>query len=53
MTNQSLLSLTGVGKSYKDWGHEILRVLSWFGLPLSPRHEYWALQCINLKIFPV
>ena len=52
MTNQSLLHLTGVGKAYRDWGHEIRRVLSWFGLPLRSRQEYWALQSINLKISP-
>jgi lipopolysaccharide transport system ATP-binding protein len=52
MTHQRLLSLKGVGKSYRDWGNEIRRFLSWFGLPLIPLHEYWALQNINIEISP-
>ena len=51
MTKKSLLHLTGVGKAYKDWGYEFRRILSWFGLPLVPHQEYWALKNINLKIY--
>ena len=52
MTHQRLLSLKGVGKAYRDWGNEIRRFLNWFGLPLIPLHEYWAVQNINIEISP-
>ena len=51
MTKKSLLHLTGVGKAYKDWGYEFRRILSWFGLPMVPHQEYWALKNIKLKIY--
>ena len=51
MTKKSILHLTGVGKAYKDWGYEFRRILSWFGLPLVPHQEYWALKNIKLKIY--
>ena len=51
MTKKSLLHLKGVGKAHKDWGYEFRRILSWFGLPVVPYQEYWALKNINLKIY--
>ena len=40
MTDQRLLSLKGVGKAYRDWGNEIRRILSWFGLPLLISNKF-------------
>jgi len=44
-----LLELRGVGKDYQQWEGEWRRVLSWFGLPLRPRHEHWVLQDVSSR----
>ncbi len=49
---QPVLEVQNVGKSYRDFGGEWRRVLSWFGLPLKPREEHWTLQNINFSILP-
>lgn len=46
----SELTLTGVGKAYRNWGSEWKRVASWFGVPTRPREEHWVLQDINLHV---
>jgi lipopolysaccharide transport system ATP-binding protein len=44
------LTLSGVGKSYRNWGSEWKRVASWFGVPATPREETWVLQDIDLHV---
>lgn len=46
------LTLSGVGKAYRNWGSEWKRVASWFGLPARPKEENWVLQDINLHVGP-
>lgn len=45
-----VLDVTGVGKAYKNYGHEWRRVLSWFGLPFAPRAQTWVLQNVDFSI---
>lgn len=46
------LRVEGVGKAYRKWGSEWLRVASWFSLPAKPVEEHWVLRDINFEIEP-
>ena len=47
-----ILTLEGVGKSYRHWGSEWLRAASWFGLPVRPKEEHWIIRNVSLTIAP-
>lgn len=44
------LQVHGLGKSYRAWGSEWLRIASLFGLPVQPREEHWVLRNISFSI---
>lgn len=46
------LHVDGVGKSYRVWGSEWLRVAAWFGIPARPREEHWILRNVSFSIGP-
>lgn len=48
--NLSVLEVTNIGKAYRNYGSELWRVLSWFGLRFKPVQETWTLQNINFNI---
>jgi homopolymeric O-antigen transport system ATP-binding protein len=50
MTGQ--LQVHGLGKAYRRWNSEWMRAASWFGLPVRPAEEYWALRNIDFSIGP-
>ena len=45
-----VLEVTNIGKAYRDYGSELWRILSWFGLRFKPVHETWTLQNISFSI---
>ncbi|MER2178552.1 MAG: ATP-binding cassette domain-containing protein, partial [Stenotrophomonas maltophilia] len=48
----SAMQIQNVGKSYRVWGSEWLRVASWFGLPVRPKEEHWVLRDVSFTIAP-
>lgn len=44
------LSVKGLGKAYRKWSSEWLRVASWFGLPARPLEEHWVLRDVSFEI---
>lgn len=50
MTGQ--LRVTDLGKAYRRWNSEWMRAASWFGLPVQPSEEYWALRHIDFRVAP-
>ena len=44
------LRVDGLGKTYRKWGSEWRRVLSWFGLPTRPAEEHWVLRDVSFSI---
>ena len=45
------LTITGLGKAYREYTHPTGRILEWFGA--SPKHTLkWILRDINLNILP-
>lgn len=44
------LHVQGLGKAYRRWGSEWLRVASWFGLPARPQEEHWVLRDVDFRI---
>jgi lipopolysaccharide transport system ATP-binding protein len=47
-----VLEISNIGKAYRNYGSELWRILSWFGLRFKPVHEAWTLQNINFNIAP-
>ena len=47
-----VLSISNIGKAYRNYGSELWRILSWFGLRFKPIHETWTLQNITFDIAP-
>lgn len=46
------LIVTGLGKSYRQWGNEWRRIASWFVSSIKARHEHWVLKNISFRIGP-
>ncbi|MCC4614633.1 ABC transporter ATP-binding protein [Xanthomonas campestris pv. asclepiadis] len=48
----AVLTVEGLGKSYRVWGSEWLRAASWFGLKVKPREEHWVLRNFGFSVAP-
>ncbi len=48
----SLLSVSGLGKSYRSYRSEWLRFARWLYLPVKPSAEKWIIRHINFSIEP-
>lgn len=46
------LVVQGLGKSYRRWSSEWLRVASWLGVPVKPSEENWVLRNVSFTIQP-
>jgi lipopolysaccharide transport system ATP-binding protein len=46
----SVLSVESVGKCYREWSSEWLRLASWFGLPVKPRESHWVLRHVDFSV---
>jgi len=46
----SLLVVNKVGKVYRAFSSEWLRVLSWFGLKIKPSREHWVIKNISFTV---
>lgn len=44
------MHVRNVGKSYRVWGSEWLRIASWFGFPVRPKEEHWVLRGVSFDI---
>lgn len=44
------LYVQSLGKSYRQWGSEFLRIASWFISSLTPREERWVLKDVSFSI---
>ena len=46
------LSVHKLGKSYRQWGSEWLRVASWFAPAIRPQDEHWVLKDVSFLLGP-
>lgn len=46
------LQVEGLGKAYRRWRSEWLRVASWFGVATVPTEEHWVLRDVSFAIDP-
>lgn len=46
------LRVNRVGKAYREWRSEWLRIGSWLGLPFRPVAEHWVLRDIGFSVGP-
>lgn len=47
-----VLRVNGVGKAYRSYPSEWLRVARWFYLPVRPSDEHWVLRNIHFSVGP-
>ena len=50
--NEPILSLRNLGKAFRDYGSELKRFASWFGLSVKVREEIWVLRGISFSLMP-
>lgn len=48
----SLLSVQNLGKAYRSYRSEWLRIARWFGLSVKPSEEHWVLRNVSFDIQP-
>ena len=46
------LQVSGLGKSYRQWGGELRRIASWFIRSVAPREEHWVLRNVSFSVSP-
>ena len=50
--SDEILKVQGLGKAFRQYGSELKRFASWFGLRVQPRDETWVLRGISFGIAP-
>lgn len=48
----AVLTVQGLGKSYRVWGSEWRRLAGWLGFSARPREEHWVLRDVGFSIAP-
>lgn len=48
--SSTVLVVSNVGKCYKAYKRTLHRFLNWFGCPIQPREEYWAVRDISFEL---
>ena len=46
----TVLSVSNVGKSFREYGSEWRRFANWFGLPLAAKEEHWVMRNISFDM---
>lgn len=50
MTGRIVVEADGVGKCYPAFASNMARFARWFGAPIAPTREFWALQDFSLRL---
>ncbi len=45
-----VLTVSGISKSYRNYGSELMRMASWFGVPVRPKEEQWVLKDVTFTV---
>lgn len=48
----ALLSVSNLGKAYRDYGSEWRRFATWIGAPMRARSEQWVLRGVSFEVAP-
>lgn len=48
--SETALAIQTVGKSYPAWGSNLARFASWFGAPVKPPSEFWAVRDVSFSL---
>ncbi|MDZ7627847.1 MAG: ABC transporter ATP-binding protein [Parvularculaceae bacterium] len=46
------MKVDNVGKCYPTYGSEFTRIARWFGAPLRPKAEFWAVRGVSFEMAP-
>lgn len=49
-TSSPVLAVSGLGKAFRQYRSEWQRVVSWFGAPVTPSSEQWALREVSFDV---
>lgn len=44
------LNVRNLGKAYPTYGSELTRFARWFGMPLKPKSEFWAVRDVSFDL---
>lgn len=47
---EHLIEVVVVGKAFREYGSELSRIASWFGLHAAPKAEHWVLRGVNFSV---
>lgn len=50
MSNDPILTVSGLGKVFRRYRRELHRVLNWFSMGIPPAEEHWVLRNISFEI---
>ncbi|PHJ39769.1 sugar ABC transporter ATP-binding protein [Desulforamulus profundi] len=48
--SSTILNVQKLGKCYASYRSNLLRYMRWFGIPVSPQHEYWAVKDVSFTL---
>jgi lipopolysaccharide transport system ATP-binding protein len=48
----TILAVKNLGKAYRTYSSEWVRIARWFAIPMKPKDESWVLQHVNLNVWP-
>jgi lipopolysaccharide transport system ATP-binding protein len=48
----TILAVKNLGKAYRTYSSEWVRIARWFAIPMKPKNESWVLQHVNLNVWP-
>lgn len=48
--SSTILNVQKVGKCYASYRSNLLRYMRWFGIPVRPQHEYWAVKDVSFTL---
>lgn len=46
----NVLEVTGLGKAFREYGSELKRFATWFGVKVKPREEHWVIRGISFAV---
>ncbi|MBB3225875.1 lipopolysaccharide transport system ATP-binding protein [Luteibacter sp. Sphag1AF] len=48
--SDAVLKVTGLSKAFRDYGSELKRFASWFGVKVTPREEHWVIRDMTFAV---
>lgn len=50
--SKALVTVSSLGKAFREYSSELLRFATWLGIPAKPSDEHWVLRGVNFSLGP-